>query len=112
MKNIKIFSCSEEADEFTNKICEKLGEPIGKINRFNWSDKKDQPRIPITAKLIAELIEAAGATRVLTCDLHNPAIEAYFNINCDVISARFELEKYFQNKNIENFVVVATKILW
>jgi hypothetical protein len=35
MKNIKIFSCSEEADEFTNKICEKLGEPIGKINRFN-----------------------------------------------------------------------------
>lgn len=108
MKNIKIFSCSEEADEFTNKICEKLGEPIGKINRFNWSDKKDQPRIPITAKLIAELIEAAGATRVLTCDLHNPAIEAYFNINCDVISARFELEKYFQNKNIENFVVVAT----
>lgn len=108
MKNIKIFSCSEEADEFTNKICEKLGEPIGKINRFNWSDKKDQPRIPITAKLIAEIIEAAGATRVLTCDLHNPAIEAYFNINCDVISARFELEKYFQNKNIENFVVVAT----
>ena len=40
---------------------------------YSRSDKKDQPRVPITAKLMAQLIEAAGATRVITCDLHNPA---------------------------------------
>ena len=47
---------------------------------YSRSDKKDQPRIPVTAKLMAQLLEAAGATRVITCDLHNPAIQAYFNI--------------------------------
>lgn len=75
---------------------------------YSRSDKKDQPRIPITAKLVAEIIEAAGATRVITCDLHNPAIQAYFNINCDVITAEYMLEEYFIKKNIEDFVVVAT----
>ena len=60
------------------------------------SDKKDQPRIPITAKLMAQIIEAAGATRVITCDLHNPAIQAYFNnINCDRLTGEYVLEKYF-----------------
>jgi ribose-phosphate pyrophosphokinase len=72
------------------------------------SDKKDQPRIPVTAKLFAQLIEAAGANRVLTCDLHNKAIQAYFNINCDVLTGQFLLEKYFDKKNIPNKVVVAT----
>lgn len=72
------------------------------------SDKKDQPRIPVTAKLLAQLIEAAGANRVLTCDLHNKAIQAYFNINCDVLTGQYLLEKYFDQKNIPNKVVVAT----
>lgn len=87
----------------------------GKINVvlpyyiYSRSDKKDQPRVPITAKLIAELLEAAGATRVITCDLHNPAIQAYFNnINCDRLSAERLLEDYFLNKKLENMVIVAT----
>ena len=76
---------------------------------YSRSDKKDQPRVPITAKLIAELIEAAGATRVITCDLHNPAIQAYFsNINCDRLSAERLLEKYFEDKKLEDKVIVAT----
>ena len=75
---------------------------------YSRSDKKDQPRIPVTAKLFASLIEAAGADRVLTCDLHNKAIQAYFNINCDVLTGESLLEKYFDLKNIENKVVVAT----
>ncbi len=75
---------------------------------YSRSDKKDQPRIPVTAKLLAQLIEAAGANRVLTCDLHNKAIQAYFNINCDVLTAESLLEKYFDLKKIENKVVVAT----
>jgi len=75
---------------------------------YSRSDKKDQPRIPITAKLMAQLLEAAGATRVITCDLHNPAIQAYFNINCDRLTAEYILEKYFLEKKLENMVIVAT----
>ena len=86
----------------------------GKINVvlpyyiYSRSDKKDQPRIPVTAKLMAQLIEAAGADRVITCDLHNSAIQAYFNINCDRISAKGLMQDYFKEKNIEDMVIVAT----
>ena len=87
----------------------------GKINVvlpyyfYSRSDKKDQPRIPITAKLMADLLETAGATRVITCDLHNPAIQAYFNhINCDRLSAEQLLEDYFADKKLDNMVIVAT----
>ena len=75
---------------------------------YSRSDKKDQPRIPVTAKLLAQLLEAAGANRILTCDLHNRAIQSYFNINCDVLTGEALLEKYFDMKEIENKVVVAT----
>ncbi len=75
---------------------------------YSRSDKKDQPRVPITAKLMAQLIEAAGATRVITCDLHNPAIQAYFNINCDRLTAENILEDYFVEKKLDNMVIVAT----
>lgn len=75
---------------------------------YSRSDKKDQPRVPITAKLIAQLLEAAGATRVITCDLHNPAIQAYFDINCDRLTAEHLLEDYFKKKKLEDMVIVAT----
>ncbi len=75
---------------------------------YSRSDKKDQPRIPVTAKLMATLLEAAGADRIITCDLHNPAIQAYFDINCDRVTAKHLLEMYFKSKNLENIVVVAT----
>ena len=75
---------------------------------YSRSDKKDQPRIPVTAKLVAQLIEAAGADRVITCDLHNPAIQAYFDINCHRLSAQNLLQTYFKEKNLEDMVIVAT----
>lgn len=75
---------------------------------YSRSDKKDQPRVPITAKLMAQLLEAAGATRVITCDLHNPAIQAYFNVNCDRLTAEYLLEEYFAQKKLEDIVIVAT----
>lgn len=75
---------------------------------YSRSDKKDQPRIPVTAKLMQQLLEAAGATRVITCDLHNPAIQAYFNINCDRLSAQNILQKYFKEKKLKDLVIVAT----
>ena len=75
---------------------------------YSRSDKKDQPRIPVTAKLMQQLLEAAGATRVITCDLHNPATQAYFNINCDRLSAQNILQKYFKEKDLKDMVIVAT----
>lgn len=75
---------------------------------YSRSDKKDQPRVPITAKLMAEIIEAAGATRVITCDLHNAAIQGYFDINCDRLTGEYVLENYFLEKNIEDMVIIAT----
>ncbi|MCI8397591.1 MAG: ribose-phosphate pyrophosphokinase [Clostridia bacterium] len=169
MEDLKIFSCSNEADNFTKEVCGTLGIEVGQIERMKFkndnnflqlkesvrdkdvyfiqvttppvnerimelliaidaakrasarritavlpyymysrSDKKDQPRVPITAKLMAELIEAAGADRVISCDLHNPAIQGYFNINCDRLSAQYILEAYFKEKNFDNMVIVAT----
>ena len=169
MENLKIFSCSESADKFTDEVCKGLGITKGDVTRMKFkndnnfvqiletvrdkdvfliqtteppvnerimemlimvdavkrasarritvvlpyyiysrSDKKDQPRIPVTAKLLAQLIEAAGADRVLTCDLHNTAIQSYFNINVDVLTGRFLLQKYFDQKQKDNMVVVAT----
>ncbi len=76
---------------------------------YSRSDKKDQPRIPITAKLMAQLIEVAGADRVMSCDLHNSAIQAYFNdINCDRLSAQILLQEYFKSKKLDDMVIVAT----
>ena len=75
---------------------------------YSRSDKKDQSRVPVTAKLMANILEAAGVDHVLTCDLHNSAIQAYFSILCDRLTGKMLLEEYFENKNIENMVVVAT----
>lgn len=75
---------------------------------YSRSDKKDQPRVPITAKLIAKLIETSGADRVMTCDLHNPAIQGYFEIGCDVLTATYMLADYFKSLHLEDITVVAT----
>lgn len=72
------------------------------------TDKKDQPRVPITSKLIAKLIETAGADRVITCDLHNSAIQAFFEIGCDRLTGSYLLVDYFKKKNLKDMVVVAT----
>ena len=57
---------------------------------------------------MAQLLETAGADRVLTCDLHNPAIQSYFDIYCDRLTGTHILEKYFASKKLEDVVVVAT----
>ncbi|MYL65058.1 ribose-phosphate diphosphokinase [Bacillus hwajinpoensis] len=70
-------------------------------------DRKTGPRQPITAKLIANMLERSGATRVLTIDLHANQIEGFFNIPVDQVSGIPILAEYFENKNLENVVVVA-----
>ena len=73
---------------------------------YGRSDKKDQPRVPITARLIADMITVAGADRVLTMDLHQGQIQGFFNIPVDELTAVHLLSNYFRHKQIENLVVV------
>jgi len=63
------------------------------------SDKKDQPRVPITARLVADMIEIAGADRYITMDLHAGQIQGFFSIPGDVVHAFHILIKYLQSKN-------------
>jgi ribose-phosphate pyrophosphokinase len=74
---------------------------------YGRSDKKDQPRVPITARLVADLLTVAGANRVLTVDLHKAQIQGFFNIPVDELTAFYLLSDYFIKKNIENLAVVA-----
>ncbi len=71
------------------------------------SDKKDRPRVPIAAKLIANLIRTAGADRVLTIDLHASQIQGFFDIPVDHLFAAPVLLKYFQDNEVNDLVVVA-----
>jgi ribose-phosphate pyrophosphokinase len=77
---------------------------------YSRTDKKDQPRVPITARLIADLITTAGANRLLTVDLHAPQIQGFFTIPVDELTARPMLAQYFKEKALDNLVVVATDI--
>jgi ribose-phosphate pyrophosphokinase len=77
---------------------------------YSRTDKKDQPRVPITARLIADLITTAGANRLLTVDLHAPQIQGFFTIPVDELTARPMLAQYFKGKALNNLVVVATDI--
>ena len=77
---------------------------------YSRTDKKDQPRVPITARLIADLITTAGASRLLTVDLHAPQIQGFFTIPVDELTARPMLTQYFKEKALDSVVVVATDI--
>jgi ribose-phosphate pyrophosphokinase len=74
---------------------------------YGRTDKKDQPRVPITARLIADCITVAGADRVLTMDLHAGQIQGFFNIPVDELTAQILQARYFADKNLENFTVVS-----
>ena len=74
------------------------------------TDKKDQPRVPITARLVADLLTVAGANRLLTVDLHAEQIQGFFNIPVDELTALYLLGNHFAEKGIKDLVVVATDI--
>ena len=77
---------------------------------YGRTDKKDQPRVPITARLVADLLTAAGADRILTVDLHAGQIQGFFNIPVDELTAMPILNRYFKAKEISDLVVVAVDI--
>jgi ribose-phosphate pyrophosphokinase len=70
-------------------------------------DRKDRPRVPISAKLVADLLETSGAIRVLSLDLHAPQIQGYFNIPVDHLYASPVLVEYFKQKKLEPLTVVS-----
>lgn len=72
---------------------------------YGRSDKKDQPRVPITARLVANLIETAGADRVLTVDLHAGQIQGFFNVPTDELTALKLLAAHFRNQGFDGVVV-------
>lgn len=73
-------------------------------------DRKDQPRVPITAKLVANLLVAAGANRILTIDLHAQQIQGFFDIPVDHLYAAPVMYDYLKKKNIPNMVVVSPDV--
>jgi ribose-phosphate pyrophosphokinase len=77
---------------------------------FQRQDRKDQPRVPITAKLVANLITTAGADRVMTMDLHSAQIQGFFDIPFDHLYAAPVLVDYYLRRQIPNVVVVAPDI--
>ncbi len=70
-------------------------------------DRKDQPRVPITAKLVANLLVAAGASRVLCLDLHAQQIQGFFDIPVDHLYAAPVIVKYLRSQDLDNLVVVS-----
>ena len=77
---------------------------------YGRSDKKDQPRVPITARLVANFIETAGADRLLTMDLHAGQVQGFFNIPVDELTALSLLARYFRDKKLGDLTVVATDV--
>lgn len=74
------------------------------------SDKKDQPRVPISARLVTDMIEVAGADRWMTIDLHAGQIQGFFKIPGDALTAFHILSDYFAAKQLENVAILTTDL--
>ena len=81
--------------------------PVMPYYGYARQDRKDKPRVPISAKLVADLITTAGASRVLCLDLHAPQIQGYFNITVDHLYATPVVLDYFRAKGLADLTVVA-----
>jgi ribose-phosphate pyrophosphokinase len=91
-------------------------DSAGRINvvipylSYTRSDKKDQPRVPITARLMANMIEVAGADRYITIDLHAGQIQGFFNIPGDALTAFHLLSDYIKKKQIPDLTVASADL--
>ena len=76
---------------------------------FGWArqDRKDKPRVPIAAKLVAKMLEAAGATRIITMDLHADQIQGFFEIPVDHLFGSTLFLPYLQQLNLENLTIAS-----
>ena len=116
----EIFVIQSTCDPVNNNLMELLitldalkRASAGRINvvipyyGYARQDRKAKARDPITAKLVADLLEAAGANRIITMDLHAAQIQGYFNVPVDHLLGAPILTKYFMNLNLEDAVVVS-----
>jgi ribose-phosphate pyrophosphokinase len=74
---------------------------------YSRQDKKSEPREPISARMVARMLEGAGIDRILTMDLHSGQIQGFFQKPCDHMTAMFILTQYFADLGLEDLVVVA-----
>ena len=74
---------------------------------YGRQDRKDRPRAPITAKLVADLLTVSGASRILCLDLHADQIQGFFNIPVDHLYGSITLAEYFHKKGLDNLTIVA-----
>src|SRR3954464_14479097 len=93
-------------DAFRRSSAERVTAVIPYFG-YARSDKKDRPRVPISAKLVSNLIAVAGAHRVLTIDLHASQIQGFFDIPVDHLFAAPIVVDYFRQNPIDNLIVVA-----
>ena len=84
-------------------------EVVAVIPYFGWArqDRKDRPRVSIGAKLVANLLRAAGADRVMTCDLHAGQIQGFFDIPVDHVYASKVFLPYIKSRHFENLAIAA-----
>jgi len=73
-------------------------------------DRKDQPRVPITAKLVAKLVETAGTNRMLTLDLHSAQIQGFFNVQADNLFAAPVMLDYIKTLKSDNLIIVSPDV--
>src|SRR6266581_3333042 len=93
-------------DAFRRSSAERLTAVLPYYG-YARSDKKDRPRVPIAAKLVANLLTTAGAERILTIDLHAAQIQGFFDIPVDHLYTRPVFIKYFKSKKMKDVVVVS-----
>ncbi|HEV2205627.1 MAG TPA: ribose-phosphate pyrophosphokinase [Candidatus Acidoferrales bacterium] len=93
-------------DAFKRASAQRI-TPVIPYYPYARQDRKDKPRVPISAKLVADLLEIAGANRALTLDLHAPQIQGYFNVPVDHLFAAPVLVEYFQKKGLGPMTVVS-----
>lgn len=93
-------------DAFKRASAQRI-TPVIPYYAYARQDRKDKPRVPISAKLVADLLEIAGANRALTLDLHAPQIQGYFNVPVDHLFAAPVLVEYFQKKSLGPMTVVS-----
>ncbi|MFW6132118.1 MAG: ribose-phosphate pyrophosphokinase [Candidatus Aminicenantaceae bacterium] len=93
-------------DAFKRASAERISAvlPYYSYARQDW---KDRPRVPISARLVADLIEATGADRVLTMDLHSPQIQGFFSIPVDNLMAGPVLIKHLRSLKLEDLIIVS-----
>jgi ribose-phosphate pyrophosphokinase len=77
---------------------------------FARSDKKDAPRISITARLMADLLQTAGATHIMTMMLHSPQVHGFFGVPADPLTARHVFENHFKDRDLAETIVVAPDV--